>query len=62
VRVVGPAAAPLARLRGRYRFQVMLHARERRPLRACLLALMPLRDRLAGQIRIVFDVDPVQMM
>jgi primosomal protein N' (replication factor Y) len=62
VRVVGPAAAPLARLRGRYRFQILLHAHERRPLRSSLLALMPLRDRLAGQVRIVFDVDPVQMM
>ncbi len=62
VRVVGPAPAPLARLRGRYRFQVLLRARERRTLRACLVALMPTRDRLAGQIRIAIDVDPVQMM
>jgi primosomal protein N' (replication factor Y) len=62
VRVVGPAAAPLARLRGRYRFQVLLRARDRRPLRESLLALIPARDRLAGQVRIVIDVDPVQMM
>jgi len=27
LRVLGPAAAPLARLRGRYRFQVLLRAR-----------------------------------
>jgi primosomal protein N' (replication factor Y) len=62
--VVGlkPAPAPLARLRGRYRFQVLLRARERRRLRESLIALMPVRDRLAGQIRIVIDVDPVQMM
>ena len=62
VRVVGPAPAPLARLRGRYRFQVLLRARERRALRSSLLALVPLRDRLGGQNRIVIDVDPVQMM
>jgi primosomal protein N' (replication factor Y) len=62
VRVVGPAAAPLSRLRGRYRFQVLLRARERRALRASLAALIPARDRLAGQVRIVIDVDPVQMM
>ena len=62
VRVVGPAAAPLARLRGRYRFQILMRARERRPLRTSLLALMPARDRLAGPVRIVIDVDPVQMM
>jgi primosomal protein N' (replication factor Y) len=60
--VKGPVAAPLARLRGRYRFQVVLRARERRPLRESLLALMPARDKLAGNVRIAIDVDPVQMM
>jgi primosomal protein N' (replication factor Y) len=60
--VKGPVAAPLSRLRGRYRFQVVLRARERRPLRESLLALMPARDRLSGHVRIVIDVDPVQMM
>jgi primosomal protein N' (replication factor Y) len=62
VRIMGPAAAPLARLRGRYRFQILLRATERRPLRASLLALMGARDKLGGQVRIVIDVDPVQMM
>jgi primosomal protein N' (replication factor Y) len=63
VRVMGPAAAPLARLRGRYRFQILLRALERRPLRASLLSLMGAKDKLGGgQVRIVIDVDPVQMM
>jgi primosomal protein N' (replication factor Y) len=62
VQVMGPAPAPLARLRERYRFQVLLRARERRTLRQSLIALLPVRDRLGGQIRIVIDVDPVQMM
>jgi primosomal protein N' (replication factor Y) len=62
VQVLGPAAAPLARLRGRYRFQVLLRGKERRSLRASLLALMPVRDKLGSRVRIVIDVDPVQMM
>jgi hypothetical protein len=31
-------------------------------LRACLFSLMPNLDRLGGRVRIVIDVDPVQMM
>jgi primosomal protein N' (replication factor Y) len=62
VSVLGPVAPPLARIRGRYRFQVLLRCRERPPLRACLLTLMPHIDRLGSKVRIVIDVDPVQMM
>jgi primosomal protein N' (replication factor Y) (superfamily II helicase) len=62
VDVLGPVAPPLARLRGRFRFQVLLRSKERPPLRACLLSLMPNLDRLGGRVRIVIDVDPVQMM
>src|SRR6185437_11043466 len=36
VEVLGPSAAPIARLRGRFRFRVMLRAAERGPLRAVL--------------------------
>jgi primosomal protein N' (replication factor Y) (superfamily II helicase) len=62
VEVRGPRPAPLARLQGRYRFQVLLRAKERRPLRASLLAILPMRDRLGAGIRMVIDVDPVKMM
>jgi primosomal protein N' (replication factor Y) len=62
VQVLGPAPAPLARLRGRYRYQVMLRAKERRPLRSVLVALLAVRDRIGGPVRIAIDVDPVQMM
>jgi primosomal protein N' (replication factor Y) len=62
VKVLGPAPAPLARLRGRYRYQILLRAKERRPLRAALLALAIHRDRIGSRVRIAIDVDPVQMM
>jgi len=62
VHVLGPAVAPLARLRGRYRFQILLRAKERRPLRQVVLALLPTRERLLHRVRIAIDVDPVQMM
>jgi hypothetical protein len=41
---------------------VLLRAKERRPLRAVLLALLAVRDRMGAAIRIAIDVDPVQMM
>jgi primosomal protein N' (replication factor Y) len=60
--VLGPAPAPLARLRARYRFRVLLRASERAALRACLAAVEPhLRD-VDRRVRAVIDVDPVSMM
>ncbi|AUX25711.1 primosome assembly protein PriA [Sorangium cellulosum] len=63
VEVLGPSAAPIARLRGRYRFRVLLRARERGPLRIVLAALTGLiRDGLDRGARVIIDVDPVAML
>ncbi|WP_437575535.1 replication restart helicase PriA [Sorangium sp. So ce887] len=63
VEVLGPSAAPIARLRGRYRFRVLLRARERGPLRGTLAALTGLiRDGLDRNARVIIDVDPVAML
>jgi primosomal protein N' (replication factor Y) len=62
VTVLGPAPAPIARLRGRYRFRVMLRAPERHDLRLVLAALTPLRDNADRKLRIAIDVDPVSML
>jgi primosomal protein N' (replication factor Y) len=62
VDVLGPAAAPIARLRGRYRFRVLLRARDRGPLRAVLVAIFRARDALDRAVRVVVDVDPVAML
>jgi primosomal protein N' (replication factor Y) (superfamily II helicase) len=62
VEVLGPSAAPIARLRGRYRFRVLLRARERGPLRAVLAGLREGIDRMDRRVRVVVDVDPVAML
>jgi primosomal protein N' (replication factor Y) len=62
VEVLGPSPAPLARLRGRYRFRVMLRAPERGPLRATLGVVREAMDRLDRRVRAVIDVDPVAML
>ncbi|MCA9619387.1 MAG: primosomal protein N', partial [Myxococcales bacterium] len=60
VEVVGPAAAPIPRLRNRYRFRVMLRSKTRPPLRAVVARLQGFEvDR---KTRVVLDVDPVSML
>lgn len=58
--VRGPAPSPLARLRNRYRFQVMLRAVERKALRPVLLAVV--RTRYDRRARVGVDVDPMSML
>jgi len=58
--VRGPAPSPLARLRNRYRFQVMLRAVDRKALRPALLAVV--RTRYDRRARVGVDVDPMSML
>jgi primosomal protein N' (replication factor Y) len=62
VEVLGPAVAPIARLRGRFRFRLLVRARDRAPLRAVLGALHELRDDMDRSVRVALDVDPVAML
>jgi primosomal protein N' (replication factor Y) (superfamily II helicase) len=62
VLVQGPAPAPIARVRGRWRFRVMLRAAERAPLRAVLMAVDEARASLGRRVRVTIDVDPVQLI
>jgi primosomal protein N' (replication factor Y) len=62
VEVLGPAAAPIARLRNRYRFRVMLRSPSRKALFSVLAALVPIKDKLDRKVRAVIDVDPVAML
>ena len=59
--MLGPSAAPLARLRGRFRFRVLLRATERGPLRVVLAGLREVIERVDRRIRVV-DVHPVAML
>jgi primosomal protein N' (replication factor Y) len=62
VDVLGPSAAPIARLRGRYRFRVLLRAKERGPLRAALAVVMRVKEGVDRRARVAIDVDPVAML
>ena len=60
LRISGPAPAPLERLQGRWRFQVLLRAGDRRTLLGALEACIP--DRPPAGVRVAVDVDPQDLM
>jgi len=64
IRVLGPAPAPIERIKQRYRWQVMIKSRELRPMRA---ALASMRSEVGPQaerdhVYLITDVDPVRML
>jgi primosomal protein N' (replication factor Y) len=59
-RVLGPAPAPLGKLRGEYRAQLLIKGTNRRAMREALQAAIARRPDL--QRRITVDVDPVSVL
>jgi primosomal protein N' (replication factor Y) (superfamily II helicase) len=60
VEVLGPVAAPLARLRGRTRWQLWLRSPDRTALRRIVRGLRGVET--VGSIRVVVDVDPLSTL
>ena len=66
--LLGPALAPLARLKGKYRWQILLKSRSRGAIRK--LAISALKDvgyfdavgSTHKNVRIIIDVDPLSML
>jgi primosomal protein N' (replication factor Y) len=61
VQVLGPAPSPLARLRGRYRWQLLVKCPRVEDLQRVALAAMRRVPQPKGA-KILFDVDPVDML
>ena len=59
-RVLGPAPAPLARLRGQYRAQMLVKGTRRRQMREAVLRAVAERPQLAR--RTTIDVDPFSVL
>jgi primosomal protein N' (replication factor Y) len=59
-RVLGPAPAPLGRLRGEYRAQLLVKGQNRRKMREALQAVIAERPGLAR--RTTIDVDPLSVL
>jgi len=60
LRILGPAPAPLGRLRGEYRTQVLVKGSNRRAMREALLTVLSARPDL--ERRTIVDVDPVSVL
>ncbi len=60
--VLGPAPAPLARLRGRHRVQLLLKASTRERLRDVASKLLPAMRDFRGSVRCTLDLRPVDML
>jgi len=61
VEILGPAPAPIYRLRGRFRCQILLKAVTRKELRQLVIAWRQ-QSRAASTIRMAVDIDPVDLM
>ncbi len=60
LRISGPAPAPLERLHGRWRFQILLRAADRRTVLDALEACVP--ERPPSKVQVAVDVDPLDLM
>jgi primosomal protein N' (replication factor Y) len=60
LRVLGPAPAPLGKLRGEYRAQLLIKGSHRKRMREALLTAIAARPEL--QRRVVVDVDPISVL
>jgi primosomal protein N' (replication factor Y) len=60
LRLSGPAPAPVERIQGRWRFQILLRAADRRKVLAALEATIP--ERPPAGTRIDVDVDPQDLL
>jgi primosomal protein N' (replication factor Y) len=59
--ILGPAPAPLAKVRGRFRWQILLKARNRSELKR-LLSTFQREWNPARVLRTIIDVDPVDTL
>jgi primosomal protein N' (replication factor Y) len=62
VHVLGPSLAPLAKLRNRWRFRVMLRSTDRGRLRRVLAQVDRARAELRRSVRSSVDVDPIHLL
>jgi primosomal protein N' (replication factor Y) len=61
--LLGPAPSPIARVRGKYRFQMLLLSAKRETLRMLAVeARKAVQDKFGNRVQVIVDVDPVNLM
>ena len=61
LRILGPAEAPVFRLKGYYRFHFQLHSVSSATLHQVLRAVLP-TVRVPGGVELTVDIDPQDML
>ena len=62
-RILGPAPAPIARLRGEHRVQLLIKSRSRKQMRAVIDAALQNVEKAGNDLRsVTVEIDPVSMM
>jgi primosomal protein N' (replication factor Y) len=62
-RILGPAPAPFARLRGEHRVQLLIKSRSRKQMRAVIDAALKTLEKAGNDLRsVTLEIDPVSMM
>jgi len=62
-RILGPAPAPFARLRGEHRVQLLIKSRSRKQMRAVIDAALQTLQKAGNDLRsVTVEIDPVSMM
>jgi primosomal protein N' (replication factor Y) (superfamily II helicase) len=59
--VLGPVTAPLGKVRGRFRWQILLKGRDRQELHRLMFHFRTGFNH-PSTVRLVIDVDPVEML
>jgi primosomal protein N' (replication factor Y) len=61
--LLGPAPAPISRVRGQYRFQLLLLSAKRDAMRALALeGRKTVEEKYGRKVKVIIDVDPVNLM
>ncbi len=58
ISVLGPAEAPLALVRGRHRFRLLVHGRRNSDMQAFLKTMVAQGPKVRGTVHVQIDVDP----
>lgn len=58
ISVLGPAEAPLALVRGRHRFRLLIHGTRKADIQGFIRAMLAEGPKERGSVRVQVDIDP----
>ncbi|MCV9966050.1 primosomal protein N' [Pararhizobium sp. BT-229] len=58
ISILGPAEAPLALIRGRHRFRLLVHGRRNSDMQAFVKTMMERGPKVRGSVSVQLDIDP----